>query len=204
MTQPALNTQTLIQALDLLGKLLERASAASISLVICGGSSLIATGLNPRATKDVDIVAFYDEDSGIRAAHPLPASLVEAALSVADELGFNANWLNNGPQMMVNDKLPNMGLPDGFVDRLHRQPYGQRLTIYFIDRLDQIYFKLFAAADKGGPSYHLDDLIALAPTADELEGAAQWAMIQDPSPAFADTLVAMLNAIGYEDAAQKL
>ncbi len=76
--------------------------------------------------------------------------------------------------------------------------WKKRLSIYFVARLDQIRFKLFAAADKGGPSYHLDDLLALNPSLSELEAAAKWAMLQDPSHGFKDTLRAMFKVIGYD------
>ena len=47
---------TLEQALALLGGIRDRAPEAhSISLVVCGGSALIATGLVTRTTKDVDV-----------------------------------------------------------------------------------------------------------------------------------------------------
>jgi hypothetical protein len=199
-----LTTETLEQTLESLGTLLERFTTDVFSLVVCGGSSLIATGLASRATKDLDIVAFYDQVKGIQHADPLPKELIEVARIVADEFGLERDWLNNGPSMMVNDKMENMGLPEGFSDRLQRRQYGTRLTIYFISRLDQIHFKVFAAADKGGPSYHLDDLLKLAPTEGELERAAKWSLTQDPSPVFFETLDAMLRAIGHERVAQKL
>jgi len=106
--------------------------------------------------------------------------------------------------MILNDRLPNQGLPDGFRDRLQLREFGARLKVLFIGRRDQVFFKLFAAADKGGPSYHLDDLTALQPNDEELEAASRWAMSQDPSQAFADTIDAMLKAIGHGNIADKL
>jgi hypothetical protein len=48
-----------------------------------------------------------------------------------------------------------MGLPADFADRLHSQTYGRLLTVHFIDRIDQVHFKLYASADRGG--YHIAD-----------------------------------------------
>ena len=54
------------------------------------------------------------------------------------------------------------------------------MTVYFIGRLDQIHFKLYAAADQRDGT-HLADLRALKPTDEELETAARWAMTHDVS-----------------------
>ncbi len=199
-----LSSEALEKSLNLLAMVLERADAYIASLVVCSGSSLIATNLVLRTTKDVDILALYDDAKGIHSAEPLPQALLNAAEVVADEMGLIENWLNNGPRMLVNDKLPNKGLPEGFENRLIKKKYGERLCIYFVARLDQIHFKLFAAADKGGPSYHLDDLLALDPSVSELEAAAKWAMLQDPSSGFKDTLRAMFKVIGYDSLLERI
>jgi len=89
------------------------------------------------------------------------------------------------------------------VDRLRSKRYGNRLTVNFIDRRDQIFFKFFAAVDRGGPSYHLDDLLALEPSAIELEAAFEWTMLQDPSEGFAQTANAFLRFLGHETIADK-
>lgn len=49
-----LSKDTLEQALALLAEKLEFEGAEPASLVVCGGSSLIALGLVNRTTKDVD------------------------------------------------------------------------------------------------------------------------------------------------------
>jgi hypothetical protein len=48
------------------------------------------------------------------------------------------------------------------------------LRVSFASRIDQIFFKLYAAADRREPR-DFADLRALAPTADELRAAARWA-----------------------------
>lgn len=94
-----------------------------------------------------------------------------------------------------------MGLPAGFVDRLSRHVYGLLLTVHYIHRIDQIYFKLYAAADRGG--YHITDLIALTPSAEEIEAAARWAMTHDVSEGFVMVLKHLLRSIGYENVAAR-
>ena len=73
----------------------------------------------------------------------------------------------------------------------------------FIGRLDQICFKVFAAAD-AGPGRHLEDLRELKPTSGEMEIAARWVMQQDPSEGFRSMLKEMLRKIGYEQASERL
>lgn len=95
-----------------------------------------------------------------------------------------------------------MGLPDGFAERLSSVTYGDRLRVHFINRLDQIYFKLYASADRGG--YHMEDLRALNPTSDELEAAARWCMTHDVSEGFRMVLKQLLKELGYEDVADRV
>ncbi|MBT7165038.1 MAG: hypothetical protein HN904_19830 [Victivallales bacterium] len=202
--RPALDKTMIERALGLLGDLLERREADPVGLVVCGGSALIASGLVARTTKDVVVVALCGPDDQLVYAEPLPPGLLAAAGAVGVEIGLQRGWLNNGPCMMLNERLPNQGLPDGFTSRLIRRSFGPVLTVLFIGRRDQVFFKLYAAADKGGPSYHLEDLQALEPTDEEYRAASSWALAQDPSPAFAQTVDAMLRAIGLGHIADKL
>jgi hypothetical protein len=117
-------------------------------------------------------------------------------------MNLPTNWLNNRPCRIVNPQLPNYGLPEGFLKRTIKRTYGTKLNVYFLDRISQIYFKLFAAVWHGGPSRHLDDLNSLSPTDDELFNAAQWTIIQDPSEL--DTLKKMLRVVGHERVAEQL
>ena len=95
-----------------------------------------------------------------------------------------------------------MGLPGGFADRLMERVYGLRLTVYFIGRQDQVFFKLFSAVDRGGVD--LDDLAALQPTAEELEDAARWSMTIDVSAGYRMVLQELLRNLGYESVAARI
>jgi len=191
-------------ALKTTGALLEDLVDTPINIIVCGGSSLIATGLVNRTTKDVDIVAMLDSNEKLVEAQSLPEALLQAASQVAASMQLPDSWLNNGPRSIVNKHLPNFGLPEGLLQRIKKQTYGTKFNVYFIDRIDQIYFKLFAAVDLGGPSRHLDDLNALSPNDDELIAAAQWVKIQDPSESFSEMMKTMLRMTGYERVAEKL
>ena len=76
------------------------------------------------------------------------------------------------------------------------------LKVHLIHRIDQIHFKLYASADRGG--YHITDLIALMPTPDEVEAAARWSMTHDVSEGFVVVLKRLLRSIGYDTVAERL
>lgn len=77
-----------------------------------------------------------------------------------------------------------------------------RLAVHYIDRTDQIHFKVFAAVDRGG--YHISDLKALHPADDELYRAALWSMEQDVSEGFRYLLREMFNQNGWENVGARI
>jgi hypothetical protein len=190
------------QALSLLAGRLDLAQTDPVRLVICGGSALIAMSLRQRTTRDVDVVALLSLAQEPISPDPLPDFLLRAADQVARDLGLFEGWLNNGPSRGEGG-LFQMGLPEGFVGRLTEKKYGPRLAVYFIGRLDQIHFKLYAAADQRDGT-HLNDLKALHPTAEELEAAARWAMTHDVSEGFKMVLKELLTQLGHESVAERI
>jgi len=193
-----LDNERLTEALTLLGERLRLAGAEPQELVVCGGSALIAARYVSRVTRDVDVLALRVRGKDVISARPLPPVLVEAAARVAADLGLPEGWLNNGPADLFE-----MGLPDGFVDRLRQRKLGSHLTAWFAGRLDQIHFKLYAAADQG-PGRHVDDLLALNPSADELLAAARWAFTHDVSPGFRGLVRELLTQLGHDDVARQI
>ena len=189
-----LSEQQLDQVFRLLGGRLTRNEAPSVGIVVCGGAALIVTGLSSRTTTDVNIVALMDDSSKLVAPVPLPDWLLQAADEVSETMGLPGDWLNNGPSRDEGG-LFQMGLPDGFQGRLNAREYGNRLTVYFVDRIDQVHFKLYAAVDRGG--YHISDLESLHPTDDELSQAARWTLTHDVSPGFRALLKRLLETLGY-------
>jgi len=189
------------KAFRLLSRQLSLRNSGPFCLVVCGGSALIGAELVSRTTKDVDVVALLTADGMLADPEPLPAKLLDAAATVAGELDLPPDWLNNGPSS-DDGGLFRMGLPDGLAPRLSRREFGPQLTVCFISRLDQIFFKLYAAVDRGG--YHTEDLRALSPSADELLAAARWTMTHDVSEGFRMVLTSFLRELGYESVAEKL
>ncbi|MDP3072256.1 MAG: hypothetical protein Q8N18_18330 [Opitutaceae bacterium] len=193
-----LNIERLNEALSLLGERLRLSGGEPQELVVCGGSSLIARGYVSRVTRDVDVVARRLRGSELVSAKPLPEAVVAAVARVAADLGLPLTWLNNGPADLFE-----LGLPGGFASRLESHVYGSHLTVWHIGRVDQIHFKLYAAADQGG-GHHVTDLLALNPTADELLAAAQWTFTHDASPAFRALMKAILKEMNHDDVARQL
>lgn len=162
-------------------------------LVVVGGSALLALQLVGRATRDVDIVALR-EGGSLRKADPLPDDLVEACRRVASDFALAEDWLNPGPAGLMD-----LGLPDGFLQRVETQRFGSSLTVHFASRLDQIHLKLYALVDQG-IGKHEGDLRALTPSRAELIQAARWTRTHDPSPGFREMLERALHHLGVDDA----
>lgn len=157
-----------------------------------GGSGLLALGIIQRSTRDVDLLALRSGDE-LGRAKPLPANLEAARDRVARDFSLPDDWLNPGPTDLLE-----LGLPEGFIDRLERRDYGGSLTVYFASRYDQIHFKLYALVDQG-PGKHEDDLRALSPSEAELLAAARWSRSHDPSEGFEGILRQVLAHMGVRD-----
>ncbi|MGB8953333.1 MAG: hypothetical protein WCC06_11790 [Candidatus Aminicenantales bacterium] len=190
------------KVLAALAEQLETLKAGIVELVVCGGAALNVLGFIRRTTKDLDIIAYIERKqdgtpSLIKADKLMPV-LTEAAKRVAKDFNLPENWLNTGPASVMD-----FGLPQGLMERVVTKKYGQHLIIHFLGRYDQIFFKLHAAADQSGGK-HYDDLLALKPTAKEIEEASRWSITHDPSDGYRFLLKDFLTRIGFADVAAKL
>ncbi|WP_235598535.1 hypothetical protein [Kosmotoga arenicorallina] len=156
-------------------------------------------GLIRRVTKDIDILGVVDRSGGIFRIikADFPDWLEEALAKVARDFNIPHNWMNPGPTSLVD-----LGLPKGLEDRLTKKNYGNNLTVYYISRFDQIHFKLYASVDRGG--YHVDDLLKLKPTSEEIEIAARWSMTHDVSEGYRKVLKSLLKRLGYDDVVERI
>jgi hypothetical protein len=180
-------------ALRALGDLLE-GRRFHYEVVLIGGGNLILRGLVTRpTTKDLDLLGEWTSD-GIRPMRPMPEPLRIAVVDVARTYGLASDWVNLGPESLLD-----LGLPDGFASRLERHDY-RGLVTWLADRFDMVCFKLYAAVDQGARSRHLQDLRELQPDRHELLAAARWTVTHDPSPGFRSLLIETLRQLGVEDA----
>lgn len=101
--------------------------------------------------------------------------------------------MNPGPTDLLRH-----GLPGGFSERLVRREYGPVLRVSFASRIDQIFFKLYAAADRREPR-DFADLQQLDPTAGELHAAARRARQHNMPGPFDDAMARALADLGVDD-----
>jgi hypothetical protein len=187
----AIGRDRLDEILSALAELLAAAGSRA-HLVVIGGSGLVAIGAVTRATRDVDVVALKRNEELVT-ANPLPAPVAHAAAIVARDFGLDPNWLNAWPTSLLD-----LGLPCGFERRLIARSYGPSLEVSFAGRIDQVFFKLYAAADRREPR-DIADLQALNPTPEELRAAARWTRTQNAPGPFDDALAHTLDDFGVED-----
>lgn len=160
-----LSENQLHEALTLLGALLEE-SAVSISLVVAGGSALLAQKITTRSTHDVDVIAL---DGGDTRAHPFPRALITAAAEVAKELHLDSNWLNNSMSLFLGRDQ----LPEPIWWSFDTRSYGPCLRVSYIKRDGLILLKIHAALDRDEPR-DLTDLTALQPDGEETRRHVDW------------------------------
>jgi hypothetical protein len=188
--------------LGALGEQLEDLLNELVEILVCGGSALNVLGLVQKATEDVDVLGYVKRNRegsvSFAKAEPLINELTVAAEKVARDFNLPEHWLNPGPASAVD-----FGLPNGLMERVITREYGRKLIVNYLGRYDQIHFKLYAVVDQGAGK-HLDDLLALRPTSEEMEQAARWTMTHDISEGFKQNLKSLLNYLGFEDVAERL
>jgi hypothetical protein len=172
-----MTTDLLEQALETLGAVLAD-RGTPIDIAVVGGGALMLLGLIRRSTVDLDVVGIVDEGR-IGSALPLPTRLRVAVEDVARALDLPDDWMNGKFSQQLQ-----LGLPDGFLGRTVARRYGD-LTVRLASRIDQIFFKLYADVDRASRKHHVD-LVALAPTAEELNSAARWVRAQEADPSAID------------------
>jgi hypothetical protein len=165
------------------------------SIVVCGCTALIAKGLINRKTKDVDVLGEVLIINGkiiIKKILQFPSWFIKAVYTVSMDLNMPDNWFNAGPTMQVD-----FGLPKGIESRLEKISYGDLLDIYYISRIDQIFFKLNHSICVGGSGYQVDDLFNLNPTQQEIFAACIWVLDQYKSENIKQSLLNFLKKSGF-------
>lgn len=178
--------EEILKYLTSLSQSYEDLGGESLDVSICGGAALNILDLVQRTTKDVDLVF----------SETLPTLFIEAIQITANYFNLKPDWINQGPVELLK-----LGLPEGYFERCHPLRLGN-ITWLLTGRTDQIHFKLYASLDRGG--YHIQDLLALHPTDEEIFQAAQWCFTHDVSDPFKELALDFLNRQGWEHAAKKL
>lgn len=177
MEKVLFNPQEIIPAFDLF--LCQRHIV--FSAIAIGGAALSILGIIHRGTRDLDLMEI-----------DIPASVQNAARDFAKIHALSENWLNCGPSSLSRD------LPREWQKNLQPLYDGKNLKLTTLARMDLIRTKLWAMCDR---IRDIDDLVAMAPTADELNLAAVWDKPLDGNknwPAHVDTAVdALKQRLGY-------
>lgn len=183
-----LSENQLHEVLTLLGALLEE-SSFPISLVVAGGSALLAQKITSRTTHDVDVIAL---DGGDTSAHPFPEVLTTAAAEVAKELQLDSNWLNNSISLFLGrDQLPEL-----IWWNFDTRTYGPRLRVSYIKRDGLILLKIYAALDRDEPR-DLTDLTALQPGEEETLRHVDWILKEILGQTTHPKLTGVLTHLGH-------
>lgn len=168
-----LQREKLLEALSTLGDVLsDRGLRYHVAVV--GGAGLLLSIDVARPTQDVDVVAVGADDQDLREQYELPPALTEAALDVARSLGLRKDWLNASAAAILLGELP-----DGYKERLNSRLFGG-LVVSVLGRLDLMRLKVYAAADEGPGSRHVQDLLLMRPTAEEAGDALNWTRSRFP------------------------
>ena len=182
------------RALFHLGELLDAEAAQPIALLACGAASLIVQGLVPRTTNDIDLLAYFGHDPpdqrDIERHTELPPTVSRLVARVAADMDLDETWLNLGPSSLVQ-----LGLPDGLLARALPKRYGRALTVFYVDRLDQVHLKLYACLS--GEERHVADLKALRPTDAEMLQARRWIETAMADGVLRSALEALMRDLGY-------
>ena len=180
-------------ALSRVGELLA-ARAEQAAIVVIGGAALNLRGVVERTTTDVDVVALGGPAGApaalTEAPRPLGGPLAVAIRAVARDLNLSEDWMNSEPALQWIQ-----GFPPGMGARVEWRQYGA-LHVGLASRYDLICFKLHAAVDIGGPNHvHYTDLLALAPSDEELREAAAWVRTQDAGPQFPQNIEPVVSHV---------
>ena len=162
------------RALDALGAELAQLER-EVHILVVGGAALALRRWIARATDDVDVLAVAAGGTvEILLSRPqFDEGFIAAVRRVARDFGLPADWLNDAVALQWDSGLPPSSGYD--IEWLH----FHALHVGLASRSTLIALKLFAATDHGHDSVHVQDLVALAPSTEELNEARAWVIQQD-------------------------
>ena len=134
----------------------------TFSGIVVGGSALVLLDIIDRSTKDFDLL---DSD--------IPAEILDAAKDFASIENLSEQWLNCGPSELVDY------LPKDWRLNLELIFSGESLTLHTIAMLELLKAKVWAYCDR---TKDYTDIIAMAPSSEELEVVREWLYPLDAHP----------------------
>lgn len=184
------------KALAELGRQMVLRDADPVTILCCGASVLCFLGLISRRTLDVDAIAMIDAKGDAIEVEEFAPEMTAAIRAAGLSLGLIPDWFNTSASAVLS-----RGLPPGAIERSAAQSreFGPCLTVLFMDRIDLVALKMYAALDPREGRRHAADLVEIDPTRDELRHGAKWMEVWPSSPAFKQALLRLLEGFDAAD-----
>lgn len=190
------NRSDVEHALTELGRQMALRDADRVTVVCCGASALCVLGLLSRRTLDIDAIGTLGKTGEIEAIDRFSPEMDSAITAAGSSLGLLPGWFNGAASAVLV-----RGLPQGTLERSEGQAkdFGPCLTVRFMDRIDLIALKMYAALDPKEGRRHIKDLVEIEPSRDELLHGLEWIGSLPSSPAFKASLRRLLEGFDAAD-----
>lgn len=189
------------QALSTLSRRMALSGAQDLEVLCCGASALCVLGLLSRSTMDVDILGIISDEKKVVPCEHFSPEMESAIAASGRELGLPDDWFNGSASTLLQRPLPSGALERS---KKHCQVYGACLVVRFLDRMDQVALKLFAAMDPKDGQRHLRDLEEISPTRSEIIHAITWMTAWKSNQAFRDRLAYLVEGFDFPDLAESI
>ena len=127
-------------------------------LSAAGASALCVLGLLARRTLDIDAIGLIGTNEEIVSIEEFSPEVNDAIAAAGLSLGLLPGWFNGAASAVLA-----RGLPVGALERsaVQAKAFGPCLTVHFMDRIDLIALKMYAALDPKEGRRHVKDLIEI-------------------------------------------
>lgn len=143
---------------------------------VVGGAALTLLQVISRVTNDIDIIT----------PGQLPAFIQKAAEDFAIDEQLPVGWLNCGPADVGRF------LPVGWESRCRSVYDGVSLRLITLGRLEMLMTKCWAYCDR---ERDLQDIVALRPSAEEIDVIVQWLLPLDANPGWPAYVEKLFSAL---------
>ena len=188
-------------ALSTLSRRMALTGAEDLEVLCCGASALCVLGLLSRSTMDVDVLGIISDEKEVIPCEHFSLEMEAAIAASGRELGLPDDWFNGSASTLLQQTLPTGALERS---KKHRQEFGPCLVVRFLDRMDQVALKLFAAMDPKDGQRHLRDLEDISPTRSEITHAITWMTSWKSNQAFRDRLAYFVESFDFPDLAKNI
>jgi len=198
---PMRRKEEIERALSTLSRRMALSGTQDLEVLCCGASALCVLGLLSRSTMDVDVLGIISGDKEVEPCEHFSPEMEAAIAESGREVGLPDDWFNGSASTLLQHALPIGALERS---KKHRKEFGPCLVVRFLDRMDQVALKLFAAMDPKDGQRHLRDLEEISPTRAEIIHAITWMMGWKSNQAFRDRLAYLVEGFDFPDLAESI